>query len=73
MLIQKGANVNTNVITIVRPPNSDNEEAEEVKSKWKLLSTKIPPPKSTCEPVFKVIYYIFFYLIIYLIFTLLPF
>ena len=52
MLIQKGANVNTNVITIPQNEGGSDEASDE--SKWRLRSTITPPPKATCEPVFKV-------------------
>ena len=51
MLIQKGANVNTNVITI---PSQGFDEAPKDSARWKLRSSIVPPPKPTCEPVFKV-------------------
>ena len=56
MLIQKGANVNTNVITIPGPASaSGTEEGEENSAqKWRLRSSITPPAKPTCEPVFKV-------------------
>lgn len=53
MLIQKGANVNKNVIEIPKKPEASAGEESNAK-KWQLKSANTLPMKSTCEPVFKV-------------------
>ena len=54
MLIQKGANVNTSVITIPPVSKSDDEMNEETTAKWRLKSSIPPPAKPTSASVFKV-------------------